>query len=71
MGLPINIVAVLFLLFVWVFTFFPVGPRPTVVDMNWASLGYGCVLICAVVYYVLLGRHVFIGPAEYVITIQM
>jgi choline transport protein len=66
LGLPINIVAVMFLLFCWVFTFFPVTPHPTVADMNWASLGYGCVLIFAVVYYVLHGRHVYVGPVAYV-----
>jgi choline transport protein len=65
-GLPVNIIAVLFLLFVWVFCFFPVGPHPTVVDMNWASLGYGAVLILAVVYYFVQGRHVYAGPVEYV-----
>lgn len=66
MGLPINIAAVVFLLFLWVFTFFPVGPNPTVVDMNWASLGYGCVLVFAVVYYVIRGRYVYVGPVRYV-----
>jgi amino acid transporter len=66
MGLPINIIAVLFLLFNWIFCFFPVGPRPTVVDMNWVSLGYSAVLILAVVYYIFRGRHVYVGPVKYV-----
>lgn len=65
-GLPINIIAIMFLLFFWVFTFFPVSPHPTVVDMNWASLGYSSVIIFALVYYVLRGRHVYVGPVEYV-----
>jgi choline transport protein len=65
-GLPINIIAVIFLLFSWVFCFFPIGPHPTVVDMNWAVLGYGAVLIFAVVYYVLRGRFAYVGPVEYV-----
>jgi choline transport protein len=65
-GLAINIISVVFLLFLWVFTFFPVQPSPTVVDMNWASLGYGCVVIFAVVYYITHGRHVYVGPVEYV-----
>jgi choline transport protein len=66
LGLLVNIIAVMFLVFCWVFTFFPVGPRPTVVDMNWASMGYGCVLIFAVIYYVFRGRHRYVGPVEYV-----
>jgi choline transport protein len=65
-GLPINLIALMFLFFFWMFTFFPVGPHPKMVDMNWASLGYGCVLIFAVVYYVIRGRHVYTGPVEYV-----
>jgi choline transport protein len=60
-GLP-----VVFLLFLWVFTFFPIGPRPTVVDMNWASLGYGSVLVFAMVYYFLRGRRVYAVPVAYV-----
>lgn len=65
-GLPINIIAVLFLFFLWVFTFFPTAPNPKVADMNWTVLGYGVVLIFALVYYVLHGRHVYAGPVEYV-----
>jgi choline transport protein len=65
-GLPINVIAVLFLLFSWIFCFFPIGPRPTVVDMNWAVLGYGMVLIFAVTYYVFRGRFAYVGPVKYV-----
>jgi choline transport protein len=65
-GLPINIIAVIFLSFVWLFCFFPVAPNPAMADMNWAVLGYGSVIIFAVVYYVLRGRYRYIGPVEYV-----
>lgn len=70
LGLPINIIAVVFLLFCWVFAFFPVGPHPTVVDMNWASLGYGSALIFAGLYYVFRARHVYVGPVKYVQKVQ-
>ena len=65
-GLPINIIAVLFLLFLWIFTFFPPAPHPAVADMNWAVLGYGAVIIFALIYYAIRGRHVYAGPVEYV-----
>ncbi|KAJ4982842.1 amino acid permease [Stagonosporopsis vannaccii] len=65
-GLPINIIAVVFLLFLWVFAFFPTVPNPAPADMNWAILGYGSVVIFALVYYVLYGRHAYDGPVEYV-----
>lgn len=65
-GLPINIIAVLFLLFLWIFAFFPPAPHPAVADMNWAALGYGAVIIFALIYYAIRGRHVYVGPVEYV-----
>lgn len=63
-GLAINITAVLFLLVIWVFTFFPVASHPAVVDMNWASLRYAMVVIFALVYYMACARHVYRGPVE-------
>ncbi|KAF9698492.1 hypothetical protein EKO04_003911 [Ascochyta lentis] len=65
-GLPINIIAVLFLLFLWIFAFFPTAPSPSPADMNWAILGYGAVIIFALIYYVFRGRHAYVGPVEYV-----
>lgn len=65
-GVVVNLVAIAFLVFCWVFCFFPVGPNPTVVDMNWASLGYGSVLIFALIYYVVHARHSYVGPVQYV-----
>lgn len=65
-GLFINVVAVLFLFFCWFFTFFPSSPNPTMENMNWACLGYGLVLVFAIIYYVVVGRHVYVGPVEYV-----
>jgi choline transport protein len=65
-GLPVNIISVVFLAFLWVFCFFPVQPRPGVAEMNWAVLGYGSVIIFALVYYIFRGRHRYVGPVEYV-----
>lgn len=65
-GLPINVIALLFLLFSWVFCFFPVGPHPTVVDMNWALLGYGLVLVFAGAYYMVRGKYTYVSPVTYV-----
>ena len=65
-GLFINAVAIAFLMFCWVFAFFPTGPKPAVQDMNWSVLGYGVVLISAVVYYIFRERHVYVDPVEYV-----
>lgn len=66
LGLVINVAAVLFLVFLLVFCFFPVAPHPGVKDMNWAALGYGIVVLFAVMYYLVRGRFVYVGPVEYV-----
>ncbi|KAJ4294247.1 hypothetical protein N0V90_007937 [Kalmusia sp. IMI 367209] len=65
-GLPINVIALIFLIYIWIFAFFPTSPHPTVDTMNWAVLGYGIVIIFAAVYYFIRGRHTYAGPVEYV-----
>ncbi|TKA70810.1 hypothetical protein B0A55_07428 [Friedmanniomyces simplex] len=61
-GLAINIAAVLFLLIIYVFAFFPLGTPVTVQTMNWSSLIYGFILVFAVVYFLVYGRKVYEGP---------
>lgn len=42
-GLPVNIIAMLFLSVAFVFLFFPAAPDPTPATMNWVSLNAECV----------------------------
>ncbi|OAL31186.1 hypothetical protein AYO22_01219 [Fonsecaea multimorphosa] len=65
-GLFLNGFSLVFLVFAFVFAFFPGNPDPTVSQMNWASLIYGCVMIFAVLHYYIQARHVYDGPVEYV-----
>lgn len=65
-GLPVNIISIVFLVYLWVFSFFPAAPHPRVADMNWAVLGYGTVIIFAVLYYLVRGWYNYVGPVEYV-----
>ncbi|KAK7179191.1 hypothetical protein DPSP01_012091 [Paraphaeosphaeria sporulosa] len=65
-GLAINIVALIFLVVLWIFAFWPTSPNPTVETMNWAILGYGIVIIFSSAYYFIRGRHTYAGPVEYV-----
>ena len=65
-GLAINIIALIFLIVLWIFAFWPTSPNPTIDTMNWAVLGYGIVIIFASVYYFIRGRHTYAGPVEYV-----
>jgi choline transport protein len=61
-GLTVNIIAVLFLLLIFVFAFFPLGTPVTPETMNWSSLIYGTIVVFAVVYFFVHGRKVYEGP---------
>ncbi|KAJ0109741.1 hypothetical protein J7T55_004290 [Diaporthe amygdali] len=65
-GLAINIASEVFLIFSFIFAFFPVSPSPDAAIMNWNILMYGVVIIGSVLYYFLKGRHHYVGPVEYV-----
>lgn len=61
-GLAINIVAVLFILPLWFFAFWPTATPVTAETMNWASVIFMGVLSIAVVYYLAKGRREYDGP---------
>ncbi|KAJ5627819.1 hypothetical protein N7490_010047 [Penicillium lividum] len=65
-GMAINIGALCFLFPVFVFAFFPLTSTVDPVNMNWSSVMYGGILIIAVIYYVLRGRHHYIPPVALV-----
>jgi high-affinity Fe2+/Pb2+ permease len=51
---------------VFVFAFFPLTSTVEPDTMNWCAVMYGGILIIAVVYYVLRGRHYYIPPVALV-----
>jgi choline transport protein len=65
-GLPLNLVSLVFLVFVFFFSFWPVGRDPAPVGMNWTSLIFAVAMIASLAYYWAKGRHVYVGPVEYV-----
>lgn len=65
-GLVVNIASEVFLIFAFIFAFFPMSPNPSVHVMNWNILIYGIVVVGSVLYYYLKGRHRYVGPVEYV-----
>jgi choline transport protein len=65
-GIFVNIGAVLFLLVVWVFVFFPVAIPVTPSTMNWNAVMFGGTMIFAVFYYLLFGRKTYTSPVELV-----
>ncbi|KAH6625722.1 amino acid/polyamine transporter I [Boeremia exigua] len=65
-GLPINIASIVFLVFVFGFSFMPMGPRPNAAGMNWSILMFGSTVLLSIAYYLFKGKHVYAGPVAYV-----
>ena len=65
-GLAVNVFSLLFLALLYVMIFFPAVPNPTAMEMNWAVLIYGGVMLLSLVYFALVGRKTYLGPVEYV-----
>ena len=61
-GAPINVAALLFLLLAYFFSFWPLFTPTSAQTFNWSVVIYGAVLIFAVGYYYVHGRHVYDGP---------
>jgi len=56
-GIVINIIAMCFLSVAFLFLFFPAVPSPNAASMNWGILVYGVVVLFAMLYYYVKGRH--------------
>jgi amino acid transporter len=65
-GIFVNIGAVIFLLVVWVFIFFPLQTPVTPATMNWNIVMFGGIMIFAMVYYIFVGRKTYTPPVELV-----
>lgn len=62
----VNSVALLFLMWIWVFCFFPIENHPTPSGMNWNIVINGGVMIFAVAYYYLYAKRQYFGPVALV-----
>jgi amino acid transporter len=63
-GTLVNIIALIYIATVWVFSFFPPMPNPTASTMNWACVMVGGVVLLATVYYIAFGRKTYVPPEE-------
>lgn len=64
LGLPINIIALIFVIYIYVFSFFPSTSTVTLESMNWSVVIYGAAIIFSVAYYLLIGHKVYVGPVS-------
>jgi choline transport protein len=62
--------ALLSLLIIFVFCFFPLTTDPTAESMNWTVVIFGSVFLLSLLYYMLHARKVYRGPVAKVMTFQ-
>jgi amino acid transporter len=63
-GMLINILALIYILPLFVFSFFPPTPNPTPITMNWAVVMVGGTIVLATAYYAVWGRKTYTPPTE-------
>jgi amino acid transporter len=63
-GVLVNIVALIYVTPIFVFSFFPGAPNPTPASMNWAIAMVGGVTLLATIYYIAWGRNTYTPPME-------
>ncbi|KAJ5544324.1 amino acid permease [Penicillium frequentans] len=61
-GTSINVFAILYIVVVLFFSFWPSEVHPSVENMNWSVLGIGGTSMLAVVYYFAYARNTYVGP---------
>jgi choline transport protein len=66
LGGPINVLSVLYLIIVFIFSFFPETAIVDAASMNWNILIYGFTIAFAIVWFFARGKHQYAGPVEYV-----
>jgi choline transport protein len=64
-GLLVNISAEIFLLTLYIVSFFPSYPTADLAAMNWSVVMNGGVLVFSTAYYFFYGRYKYVGPVEY------
>ncbi|KAK4554102.1 hypothetical protein LTR86_008943 [Recurvomyces mirabilis] len=62
LGMPINILALLYGFFALIFIVIPSVPGPTLEEMNWAPVIFIGILVFALVYYFAGGHKTYDGP---------
>jgi hypothetical protein len=63
-GALINVIGLIYILPIFIFSFFPSAPNPSPSTMNWAILMLGGPIVLATVYYLLGGRKTYTPPDE-------
>ncbi|CAO2649329.1 Nn.00g067140.m01.CDS01 [Neocucurbitaria sp. VM-36] len=60
----VNDLSLAFLIVAFIFSFFPMAPKPAPVDMNWAALMFAALAILATANYFISARNSYIAPVS-------
>lgn len=61
-GIINNVIACVYLVIIWFFSFFPQGTPVTPLSMNFSVVVTGGVTIFAIIYYLVWAKKEYIGP---------
>ncbi|RAH65465.1 putative amino acid permease family protein [Aspergillus aculeatinus CBS 121060] len=67
-GAPINYISVIYCIVTTIFFLFPGAPNPSASDMNWAIAVFGVMLVVAVGFWFLQGRHTYLKTEDAIAT---
>ena len=62
LGIAVNIVGILYMVVLVIFSFFPTAVKPSAADMNWSSFMFGVVMLFSIAWYYISGRKEYDGP---------
>lgn len=60
LGMPCNIISIIYCCITTVFFFFPDGPNPSIADMNWAIAVFGVMLVISVGFWFVQGHRTYL-----------
>ena len=61
-GVPITIIALIYSITGWFFSFWPATAMVTVATFNWSLVIYFATLILALIWWAVHARHTYTGP---------
>ena len=61
-GTIINVIGIIYLIVVLLFSYWPTAVNPTPANMNWSVLITGAVGIFSIIYYLIWARKIYVGP---------
>lgn len=61
-GIPVNIAAIVYVVYSFFWSFWPQFYKPDLADLNWAVVLFGAVGILSALFYIFKARKVYHGP---------